>query len=462
MLTQITRRFFVKGVGLLSASAALAACANDTGEKATDTTETDARTNEDGTSPLLAIIHTNDSHGHDFEVMTTETVWGNFSMAAVSALKKEWEDKGYDVLVLDAGDATQGTPLVDNSKGETAITFMNSCGYDLMCVGNHEFDRGDEQIKKFEETAQFPIISANIVTKETGESRFAPNKVFELMDGTKVGVFGLTTPATTTTALPEHTAPFTFLAEDALVTCAQGQVDDLRAQGADLVICLGHLGNQESCVPNTSRNILTSVEGIDLFIDGHDHELVEEEVAGTLLVETGCYMRNLGLVVIDAGVPENEGIAYGEYGGKDKAAQAVIDDVQAQVDQELGVVLAETPFDLVGEKKLIRSQETNLGDLVCDAALYDAQQLQGPDVVASVIIGGSIRSSLKAGDITLEEILKASASSGGASPILLRFLPPPAAFGTISPVAGSTRPRYSRTLLFLPVPGSVSEPSRYA
>ena len=144
MLTQITRRFFVKGVGLLSASAALAACANDTGEKATDTTETDAKTNEDGTSPLLAIIHTNDSHGHDFEVESTEKSAGNFSMAAVPALRKEWEDKGYDVLVLDAGDATQGTPLVDSSLGVTAISIMNSCGYDLMCVGNHEFDRGDE------------------------------------------------------------------------------------------------------------------------------------------------------------------------------------------------------------------------------------------------------------------------------------------------------------------------------
>ena len=143
MLAQITRRFFVKGVGLLSASAALAACANDTGEQ-TQVTESDAKTNEGSTSPLLAIIHTNDTHGHDNEVKATDTASGNFSMAAVPALRREWEDKGYDVLVLDAGDATQGTPLVDSSLGVTAISIMNSCGYDLMCVGNHEFDRGDE------------------------------------------------------------------------------------------------------------------------------------------------------------------------------------------------------------------------------------------------------------------------------------------------------------------------------
>ena len=403
MLSQITRRFFVKGLGLLSASAALAACANDTGEQ-TQVTESDAKTNEGSTSPLLAIIHTNDTHGHDNEVKATDTASGNFSMAAVPALRREWEDKGYDVLVLDAGDATQGTPLVDNSKGETAISIMNSCGYDLMCVGNHEFDRGDEQIKKYEEIAEFPLLAANVLVRETGELRFTPNKVFGLMDGTKVGVFGLATPQTLTTSRPVNTESFIFLEKDDLITCVQKQVDDLRKQGADLVVCLGHLGNNETAEPNTSRQVLSKVEGIDLFIDGHDHVLVEEEVAGSLLVEANCYMRNLGLVVIDAGVPKNEGIAYGDYDGKDTATQAIIDDVQEQVEKELGVVLASTPFPLLNDKVEYVNEEVNLGDLVADALLYDAQQVAGETVDGALVNMGAIRASIAEGDVTLEDV----------------------------------------------------------
>ena len=244
MPSQITRRFFVKGAGLISAAAALAACSNNAAQEPATTAETTAVTNEDGTSPLLAIIHTNDTHGHDYEVEATEDDPGNFSMAAVPALKKEWEDKGYDVLLLDAGDATQGAPLVDLSDGERGITFMNSCGYDLMTVGNHEFDHDEDQIKVFEQLAKFPLISASVKMKDTGELRFTPNKMFELTDGTKVGVFGLTTPETLLTAMPAYVEPFTFLAGEDLYQCAQEQVDDLRAQGADLVICLGHLGNE--------------------------------------------------------------------------------------------------------------------------------------------------------------------------------------------------------------------------
>ena len=398
MQTQITRRFFVKGAGLLTASATLAACADTTSEEPANTAA------EGGASPLLAIIHTNDTHGHDVEVEATDKDEGNFSMAAVPALRKEWEDKGYDVLVFDAGDATRGMPLVDMSDGESAIAFMNSCGYDLMCIGNHEFDAGYDQIKVLEDLASFPLVSASVVDKKTHERVFTPNKLFELSDGTLVGVFGLTTPATRTTVRPEQTAPFDFLAGQDLYRCAQDQVDDLRAQGADLVVCVGHLGNQESCQPSTSTEVLTHVDGIDLFIDGHDHLLVEKEVEGTLLVETGCYMRNIGLVVIDGGVPTNQGLAYGEFDGIDTATQAIIDDVKTQVDQKLNVVLAATPFRLDADRPQVRLQETNLGDLYTDAMVYDAEQATATHVDAAIMNSGGMRSSIEEGDITLADV----------------------------------------------------------
>ena len=395
---KVSRRFFIEGAGLLSASAALTACAQNAGGGARDTSNAKS-------TPLLAVIHTNDTHGHDVEVETTEDVEGNFSMAAVAALKADWEAQGYEVLLVDAGDATKGVPLVDTKQGSTAIAFMNSCGYDLMTVGNHEFDWGLDNLDALERQANFPFLSANILKKGTGEPRFTPNKVMELVDGIKVGLFGLTTPTTLTTTNPKNVESFTFLQGEELFSCAQAQVDDLRAQGCDLVICVGHLGGEAVARGATSKEVLEQVAGIDLFIDGHDHQEVEEEIAGTLLVETGCYLHNIGVVLIDNGVPANEPMAYGSNDGIDAATQAIIDEANAEVEKELGVVLGETSFLLDGERDPgVRTQETNLGDFCADAFKWTAEQELGVTVDAGLVNGGGIRASVEAGDISLKVI----------------------------------------------------------
>ena len=199
MQARVTRRSFLKGIGLLSASAALAAC-NQANGGAQGNSASSA-------TPLLAIIHTNDTHGHDLETKAADKEPGNFSMAAVPSLKAEWEAKGYEVLLVDAGDASQGAPLVDTSEGSSAIAFMNACGYQLMTVGNHEFDWAAENLDNLEKQAKFPLLSANVIRRDTGERRFTANKIFELASGTKVGFFGLTTPATSTSASPKDVEP---------------------------------------------------------------------------------------------------------------------------------------------------------------------------------------------------------------------------------------------------------------
>lgn len=393
--SHITRRYFLRGVGLLSASAALAACSKPAQEA----------TKKPETVPLLAIIHTNDTHGHDVEVKATEKSAGNFSMAAVAALKADWEKKGYEVLIVDAGDATQGMPLVDVTKGTPAIAFMNSCGYSLMAVGNHEFDWGMDNLAALEEQANFPMLSANIVRKDNGELRFTPNKVIELASGNKVGFFGLTTPATLTTTAPKNVTDVKFLQDDELFACAQAQVDELRGQGCDMVVCVGHLGNEIVNAKNTSKAVLQNVKGIDIFIDGHDHQEVEDEVDGALLVETGCYLHNIGVISIEEGAPANEPVAYGTYEGIDTATQAIIDKENDRVEQELGVVLGQTAFLLNGERDPgLRTQETNLGDFCCDAFRWMAEQETGKTVDAAVINGGGMRASVEPGDISLRTI----------------------------------------------------------
>lgn len=394
----VTRRTFLRGVGLLSTSAALAACTQQQ-------QQVDGPGSTTAATPLLAIIHTNDTHGHDVEVKATDDSSGNFSMAAVAALKADWEQKGYEVLLVDAGDATQGTPLVDTPKGASAIAFMNACGYDLMTVGNHEFDWGVDTLAANEKAANFPLLSANVLNKDDRSLCFAANQIIDLADGTKVGFFGLTTPATLTSTSPKNVAGLAFLKGEELYACAQEQVEYLRGKGCELVVCVGHLGNTKAVEGSTSTEILQNVTGIDLFIDGHDHEEVEDEVAGTLLVETGCYLHNIGVVAIDDGVPANDPVAYGTYEEVDASAQAIIDAENARVETELGVVLGETAFLLDGERNPgVRTHETNLGDFCADAFRWTASKELGTEVDAGLMNGGGIRSSVEAGDITLKDI----------------------------------------------------------
>ncbi|MBP3893936.1 MAG: bifunctional metallophosphatase/5'-nucleotidase [Atopobiaceae bacterium] len=394
----VTRRSFIRGLGLMSAAAALSACSQVR--------------NTAPQTPLLAIIHTNDIHGHAVAVEGTDDARGNFSMAAVAALKTEWEEKGYDVLLVDAGDVVQGMPLVDAAKGSSAIAFMNACGYDLMAVGNHEFDWGAEELANNEQNANFPFLSANILVKETGEPRFPTSKVFELSSGTRIGFFGLTTPSTASVSNPKNVGDLRFLSDDELYSCAQAQVDELRGQGCDIVACLGHIGNSEmsGC---TSEDVIAHVKGIDLFIDGHDHDEVQKEVSGTLLVETGCYLHNIGVVVIDEGAPSPELVAAGSYDGIDGSVQAIIDSENARISRELDVVLGETPFLLDGrDVPGVRTQETNLGDFCADAFLWTASKECDKEIDAGITNGGSMRVSIEPGDISLRVIKSVMPFSG--------------------------------------------------
>jgi 5'-nucleotidase len=295
-------------------------------------------------------------------------------------------------------------PLVDSSNGSAAVAFMNSCGYDLMTVGNHEFDWGAEALDANIADSSFPWLSANVIDNASGGPRFATNKIIELSDGTKVGFFGLTTPSTLTTTRPSNIVGLTFLQNNDLYHCAQAQVDELRDKGCELVVCVGHLGNDSIAQKDGSKDVLEAVSGIDLFIDGHDHDEVDEEVNGTPLVETGCYLHNIGVVAIDAGAPTPELLAAGSYDGIDGATQAIIDSENARVEEELSVVVASTPFLLDAERAHVRMQETNLGDLVTDALRWSAEQELAVKPDAAIVNGGAIRQSIPEGDISLKTI----------------------------------------------------------
>lgn len=357
----------------------------------------------------LVVIHTNDTHGRDLE--------GVYTTAAVAQLKQDLTAAGADVLLLSAGDASQGTPLVNLSQGGAAIDFMNLADYDAMATGNHEFDWGLENLKGLAQDADFPILAANLTYTETGSLVFDDSVVFTTESGLKVGVFGLATPETATKAHPDKVKGVSFAAGEELYQVAQSQVDKLNAEGCDYIIALSHLGDSAESAPNRSVDLLDNVTGIDLMVDGHSHTTLPEgdtSHGGALRVSTGEYLNNIGVVVYDAATNTETARLLGskaegdqtvlDYTGSNAEVLAAIEAVNADVEQELSKVFAKTEVLLNGERDPgVRTEETNLGDFAADAILWSARQALGEDKVDLALTnGGGIRASIPAGDITMK------------------------------------------------------------
>ena len=345
----------------------------------------------------LVILHTNDVHGR---AVQTDDVLG---YATVAALRNTLVEEGAVVILLDAGDASQGMPIVNMSTGLQAIDFMNAVGYDAMVLGNHEFDWGSENTMVLVEHAEFPVLGANIISRATGEPLLNECIFFELEDGTRIGVVGLDTPEVATKTHPDKIRDIQVLMAEDMYACTQAQVDWLREQGCDMVILLCHLGVDDESAPNRSIDVVENVTGIDLCIDAHSHTVIEggQVYGSTLITSTGCYLSNIGYVIVD----EN-GMTAGLYNGEnpvtDEDIAAFVNTVNDEVNAALGVPFAQTEVLLNGDRAPgVRTMETNLGDFCADALLWQASQYVGDDVVAAVTNGGGIRASIQVGDISM-------------------------------------------------------------
>ena len=356
---------------------------------------------EEDLSGHIVILHTNDVHG------------GIDGYASVAALKDAYEAAGAQVLLMDAGDFIQGSTSVNVSQGANAVELMNMAGYDVATTGNHEFDYGYANLKTLMEQAEFPILAANAFTAEGELAMDEANTTFQLGDVT-VGVFGLATPETATKAHPAKLEGVTFLAEEDLFDCAQEQVDELTAEGCDYIICLGHLGIDAESTGNRSIDLLENVTGIDVFIDGHSHseqsDIAEVTdgtgmVGDTILTSTGTKLENIGVVdiaadgTIAATTIPMEDVTATEGFTPDQAIADRVAEINAQIEEEMGVVIGTSEVNLNGVKEEVRAGETNLGDLVTDAMLWQAG-LDNEAVDAAITNGGGIRASISAGDIT--------------------------------------------------------------
>ena len=359
----------------------------------------DLRTDYTGTT---VILHSNDVHG------------ALEGYAHVPTLRAWFEDHGAEVITVDAGDFSQGTTYVSTSKGASAIEMMNAAGYDLVTLGNHEFDFGYAQLMENLSKAQFTTICCNVIVDETGESILPGITVITTKSGMKLGFFGLETPETATKVNPGMIKEISFTAFEDLYKAAQTAVDDLKAEGVDLVIGLCHLGVDAESAANGYRSIdlLTKVTGVDLIIDGHSHTVMSAGENGEPIVSTGTKFENIGVVVInnETKAVEDKFLVSTKYLAKDPDVLAKAQGIISDVESVYGAVFATTEVRLNGDRDPgNRTEETNLGDLITDAMVWSVVKEGGieqvePNAVVGITNGGGIRATIEAGDITKNNV----------------------------------------------------------
>ena len=360
--------------------------------------ETTTSTTKDLTGHIV-ILHTNDVHG------------GIAGYAKLAAVKESYTASGAYTLLVDAGDYIQGDPTVSASQGKTAIELMNSTGYDAATVGNHEFDYGYANLKTISAQANFPILATNV--RYNGATAFDSHTIFTAANGKKIGVFGLDTPETATKAHPAKIQGVTFIGGQDMMKLAQTEVDTLKAAGCDYVLCLGHLGIDAESTGNRSLDVLNAVTGIDVFLDGHSHSTLDQikaatngtgKVGNAYLTSTGTKLANVGVVdIAPDGTITTSNVPLDTLTAENADTAAVIRRIQQQIDADYGAVFAQSEVQLNGEKAQVRTGETNLGDLITDAMLWQAGTL-GEKVDAAISNGGGIRASLSVGGLTKKDI----------------------------------------------------------
>ena len=400
----------------------------------------------------VVILYTNDVHTYIDNPLSYDVI------AGIKAELEKIYGQG-NVLLADAGDHVQGTAYGSMDKGDTILALMNAAGYDIATLGNHEFDYGMEKALANVQAAAFPYVSCNFYHEENGvpgEPVLEAAHIFETAGGLKVAFVGITTPETFTKSTPayfqDENGSYIYGisgGEDGAALAADVQkAIDAVADNADVVIGLGHLGDDPASQPWTSEETIARVSGLDAFIDGHSHStVIGKEVFGkdgqtVLLTQTGEYFDAIGMMVIsgetgaittdligfnkltevvkdengevkkdDKGNDVTEVVGYelvsnlytGEAWPVNDEVAAVKEAWMADIDTRLGAKIGETAltldnYDAEG-KRLVRSQETNTGDFCADALYYLFDNM-GLDVDVAIMNGGGVRNKAVTGELT--------------------------------------------------------------
>jgi len=346
----------------------------------------------------LIIVHTNDTHSR-----IKAGKYDGMGFAAIATKVKELRDNNKNVLLFDAGDTFHGQVISQLNEGASIVRVMNTMKYDAMVPGNHDFNYGQERLVELDALTDFPVIASNVM-KEDGSSLLGKSRII-YKDGLKIGIFGLATPETLYKTHPNNVKGLSFLSPSIV---AEQMVKKLEAD-TDVIIALSHLGLDENTKSEyTSKFVAENVDGIDLIIDGHSHTTLSEGlmVNDTLIVQAGEYDKNLGIVSL--GFNNNNVISKtAKLFTKDEAELIEdnidvlnsIEDIEVVNEAITSVEVATSDIELIGERQILRTGQTNLGNLITKAMLEET----GADI--ALTNGGGIRASINSGIITKGDVI---------------------------------------------------------
>ena len=354
----------------------------------------------------VKIVHTNDIHARVEEDDYNQVI----GMDRLSGIAQTFTEGADGSLMLDSGDTFHGQPIATLVKGESVAKLMKACGYDAMTTGNHDWSYGKDRLKELGGIANVKILSGNIKNAD-GTSFFDTDELVKEITKNgktlKIGVFGVSDPEMKNKTTPSNVEGLDF--QDA-VAYAKREAAALKAEGCDVVIALSHTLDP--------KNVAAQVDGVDLWLCGHEHIELSESVttpdgSKTYVSESGHYLNSVGLIDLNCTMDE-DGSVHVDYEKtsvdyeeaqnypKDASVTAVLDTIKAENETELNRVIGTSPVELDGVWEHIRIGQTNLGNVITDAYLLAT----GADIAFEN--AGGIRASIAAGTVTYGDVINVS------------------------------------------------------
>jgi len=321
-----------------------------------------------------------------------------------------------NVTLIDSGDFLQGDYVSTISSGKYVIDIMNEVGYDIVTLGNHEFDYGMDILATRLSELNADVTSCNFTYTGHKENKFSDIKPYIIKDYgfKKIGYVGVTTPTSLVTSDPKNfiednevVYDFHAPSKESFYEYVQDNINSCKKAGADYVILLSHLGSLDNYSPYSSIDVLTHTSGVFAFLDGHAHVSLpwktykNKDNIDTLLVDTGYKLNNFASLTIK----KDGDISFefiDKYDDKSSIIDEYINNIKAEADEKGNKVLANIDVDLkITDEdgiRIVRNRETPIGNMVADA--YKA--ISNADI--GLANGGGIRANLLKGDVTYKDI----------------------------------------------------------
>ncbi len=337
----------------------------------------------------VTIFYTNDEHGW---MEPTE----DFNGAA--GIMELWESEyGYDrsdsYLVLSGGDMWTGTAISTWFRGKPMVEVMNYMGYDAAAIGNHEFDFTVTGLEQRLSEMNFPLLSANIIEKSTGEiPSFAEPYIIKEVSGIKMGILGLSSITTPFSTFPAYVEDYNFIPyKDAIEKYAPEIID----MGADMIIVIGHICGfeMEALIQVAKKYNIVMIGG------GHCHQELAKMVDGVLLLQGGSDLKGFGWAVLNYNIGSGDvDFPFFEYvpnnrGFNHEDIEQIIQKWKAKVDEQLGITIGYC-------SDIIYQNSIDMGNMVVDSWFYSF-----PEADISITNSGSIRQDITQGDVSVETIV---------------------------------------------------------